>query len=238
MQVVDQEPDNETWLELARIDLQEGVTEVSDADDAASPGGNEIDRRYVVRAGSVGIVEPQLPPDVLGRIVVVMEEKRRDFAALARCLPVPSVEDVHTAALTVKILARAGILSSEEQVVDILADIVEIELEVELDIERVQPNVVEFPQFVIYREKVHELWSALRGGASLDDLLNQQGVVSEKVRILSEVIGTAPVADTGIEEGVLTVTTPGDEATVSLDASGSSVFGEREIVGYCWKKKE
>jgi hypothetical protein len=45
-------PDNCGRLELARIDLQSGVTAIADPTSGASPGPNEIDTRHAPRAGA------------------------------------------------------------------------------------------------------------------------------------------------------------------------------------------
>lgn len=46
-------PDNQTWLELARIDLQPGATALADPADPANPQGNEINRCHRPRAGAI-----------------------------------------------------------------------------------------------------------------------------------------------------------------------------------------
>lgn len=53
VRVVDQEPNNQADLELARIRLQEGMRGIKEAADPANPGPNEIDRRSVKKASLV-----------------------------------------------------------------------------------------------------------------------------------------------------------------------------------------
>jgi len=52
--ITETEPDNREVIELARIVLSEGATKVSEPEDSHNPTPNEIDRRYVKRAGARG----------------------------------------------------------------------------------------------------------------------------------------------------------------------------------------
>lgn len=47
------QPDNQTWLELARIDLQPGATALADPADPTNPQGNEINRCHRPKAGAI-----------------------------------------------------------------------------------------------------------------------------------------------------------------------------------------
>ena len=60
-------PNNEDWMELARIDFKNGLSEITTAD---------IDRSNVLWAGAVGVVLPQLDPAVKERIKDEMGYKR------------------------------------------------------------------------------------------------------------------------------------------------------------------
>lgn len=227
-------PDNLSALELARIDLQKDVKAVSDPADPANPKGNEIDRRYVVWAGSVGIAEPSLPTDTLEGIITGMQDGRRDFAALSSRYPVPSAHDARHAALTVEILARMKVLHPE-QVPDVLAAIAAIEQDAGQEIGAAYPAVAVTSEFQAYQEAVNALLSSLQAGEGLDILLTRQAAVSEAARELSEVVIQPPIADAGEDQSV---TVSGDEATVELDASKSQVFGGRTIVKYRWTHTE
>lgn len=52
--ITETEPDNREVIELARIVLSKGATKVSEPEDSHNPTPNEIDRRYVKRAGARG----------------------------------------------------------------------------------------------------------------------------------------------------------------------------------------
>jgi len=82
LKVTTRKPDDRTWLELARINLQPGVTEISDPVDPDNPGGNQINQTHVLSAGAVGVVEAQMAVETRRHIIQVMGRTRRDFAAL------------------------------------------------------------------------------------------------------------------------------------------------------------
>lgn len=232
LEVTTTHPDNQTRLELARIDLQPGVTRISNPEDPANPRGNEIDRRQVVWAGSVVVAEPErLSTAMLERLILLMGRTRRDFAALAGRFPVPSAGDVRHAALTVEILGRIGRLV-DERLPDVLAALAVTEQDAGQEIGAASPVVTTMPEFQAYQTAVADLRRALREGQGLDTLLNRQDAVAEAARELSEVVVEPPVASAGPDHAA---TTTGDEATVTLDATGSQAFGGRQIVRYGWR---
>ena len=237
LQVVTTRPDNQTWLELARVDLQPGVTEIATPSDPDSPGGNEIDLRYVVRAGSVGVAEPRLSPAMRERLILLAQDKRRDFAALGGRFPVPSAGDVRHAALTVEMLVRTDCLRPEP-LPRLLAAIAALEQDVGQEIEAAYPAVITTAEFTAYRDAVAALLDALRDGMGLDTLLARQGAVAEAARELSEVAlqpPEPPIADAGPDRVVLT---SGKTAITTLDATSSQAFEGRKIERYRWEKKE
>lgn len=227
-------PDNRTRLELARIDLQPGVTRIANATDPDNPVGNEIDRRYVVWAGSVGVAEKPLSPALLEGLIQLMGRKRRDFAALAGRFPVPSAGDVRHGALTLEIVARTGCLRPE-QLPDVLASIAAVEQDVGQEIGAAYPGVATMAEYQAYQSAVSDLSASLQEGAEIDLLLTREDAVAEAARELSEVVLQPPLADAGPDR---TVTTPGDTATLVLDASGSQAFGDHEIDRYQWELAE
>jgi hypothetical protein len=133
-------------------------------------------------------------------------------------------------------LARIGALPPEQSA-DVMTAIAAAEQDVWQEIGAAYPGLVGFPQFEAYQDAVTALLTALQESAGLGDLLTLQGKVAAAARELSEIVLREPVADTGVEGGATTVVTSGDEATVTLDASGSEAFGERDIAKYIWDKR-
>ncbi len=111
--LADAAPDPMTWIELARIDLAAGATEVRSPADPGRPQPNEIDRRSVRWALSKAVVEPRLPSELRDRIIELMRLKRGAFAALGTRFPVPSATDVRQAAVNLETLARNESLRPE-----------------------------------------------------------------------------------------------------------------------------
>jgi hypothetical protein len=224
-------PDNLARIELARIDLQPGVTEISAPADPQNPGGNEIDLRFVKQASSLGVAEEVLTPQDLERLIQLMVDGRRDFAALDGRFPVPSTSDVRHGAISLEMLARLGAVRPG-QLGDVLAALAAVEQDVRQELAESYPALVPTDEFVAYRDAVSRLLEHIRQGAVLDTLLTTQAVVSEAARELSEIALRPPEADAGED---VTVTASEGEATVRLAAGGSQAFDGQEIVRYHWK---
>jgi len=224
-------PNNQNELELARIDLQSGVTEVTNPGDPNNPSGNQIDRCYITWAGSVGVAEYRISLAISEKLIQIMGRTRRDFAALERRFPVPYEEDVRHAALTVEMLVRNGSLRSDG-LPGVLAAIAAIEQDVGQEIGAMYTLITMSPEFQAYQDAVSALLSALRQGEDINTLLTRQDQLAEAARELSELVIQLPVAKAGANR---TVFTDGVTATVVLDASASKVFGGSEITTFHWR---
>ena len=77
-------PDNETWLELARVHLQPGVKAILNPHDTKPPGANEIDRRYVTWAGGKDLDEQRLLDRINRLHEYHLEKQRRHNRGLYR----------------------------------------------------------------------------------------------------------------------------------------------------------
>ena len=226
------EPDGQAVLELARIDLSADVGEIRPAADPADPKADEIDRRHVRWAGSVGLSERQLGADDVEEMVLKMRRTRRDFASLEMRFPVPSLPDVGYAAVSIELLARTGNLGLA-QLAGVLEMLAGIEQDVGQEVGAAYGIIVSRAEYVAYQDAVAALLADLRAGRPHDALLTDQGNVAEKARELAEVVIRPPLADAG-EDRV--VGTRGDELVVALDASGSQAFGDHELKTYRWSK--
>ncbi len=229
-------PTNRTWLELARINLQPGVTEISDPADPDNPGGNQINQNHVLTAGAVGVVEAQMTAETLRHIIQVMGRTRRDFAALDDRFPTLSAGDVRHAALTVETVARIGSLRPAHWP-NLLATLAAIEQDVKQEIHKKYANVVDTgkktgKEFHEYVAALHDLQEALPLGEERD-ILTAQDRVAAAARELSEIPIESPIADAGRDQTAVTFE---DEAAVMLDASKSQARGGRNIVRYRWER--
>ena len=232
VEVTTSQPNNRTSLELARIDLQPGVTTIESPTDPDNPAGNQIDRRFVAWAGAVAAAQQTLTPAQLETITSIMQDKRQDFAALDGRFPVPSAGDVRAAAITVDLLARVGYLR-DQQLPSVLSVLAAIEQDVEQELGTEYPVLTTTSEFQAYQAAIDSLQTALRDGMDVAVLLTRQSQVSEAARQLSEIIIQPPAAAPGPAQ---TVTGTGGPATVRLDASASQGFGGRTIVRYRWDR--
>lgn len=226
-----EKPDNRSWLELARIDLQPGVSAIQDAEDIDNPHGNELDLRYAPPAGSLGIVEQQMPAETIQHLIQVMRRTRRDFAALDQRFPVTSTDDVRYATLTVETLARTGCVRPG-QLPSALTATASVEQDVGQELDEKYGHVLHTkPEFQTYQSAVKDLLNALQQDEELG-VLTRQDAVAEAARELSEITIQTPIADTSATQPI--VHTRRDEVVTALDASRSKARGGRTIARYHW----
>ncbi|GAM10170.1 hypothetical protein OR1_02458 [Geobacter sp. OR-1] len=227
-------PDNLLEIELARVDLQPGVTVISDPADPAAPAVNQVDLRYVQYAGAVaGAASGKLTPDLQERLVQLMGRTRKDFAALSLRFQSPSANDVRQAAITIEMLARAGLLGDGE-LAGLVASLADAERDTGQEVGSVYTGLAGTREWQDYSDSVVRLQDAVESGLAAD-ILTRQDEVAEAARELSEVVLILPLAVAG---GGETVAVTGEEGIVSLDASTSHGFGGRTIALYQWDLKE
>ncbi|MBI5655300.1 MAG: hypothetical protein HZC44_00140 [Geobacter sp.] len=229
--ISEQQPDNLSSIELARIYLHPGAVAVSDAADPALPVGNEIDLRYVPVAGARCVVDQDAWLSVARkeRLTQLMGRTRKDFAALAGRFPSPSVEDVRHGALSIEMMARIGYLRTEH-LAGLLAALADCERDAGQEIGVAYPELVRMKAYQDYADAVDRLLGDI-GVGDPETILTSQDVVAEAARELSEIVIQLPEAEAGPP---LVVTTAGTEGLASLDASGSRAFGGRTISRYRW----
>ena len=227
-------PDNRTWIELARITLEAGATEIRLPVDPGAPQPNELDRRSVEWAAALAVVAPKLPTVLRERIALLMRDKRRDFGALAKRFPTPSSADVRQTALNLETLARNDSLKAET-LPEVMTMLAALEHDVGQEIGLDYQPVIAKPEYEDYVAAVVALRNALHAGESIDVVLNCQAVITAAARELAEVVFQAPTADAGPDQ---TLTSPDEEVAVTLDASGSQAYDDQHIVTYRWEKEQ
>jgi hypothetical protein len=110
-----------------------------------------------------------------------------------------------------------------------------LEQDVGQEVGATYPPVVAKPEYEDYVAAVVALRNALHAGEPIDVVLNCQAAITMAARELAEVIFQAPSADAGPDQ---TVISADDEATVTLDASGSQAYDDQQIVTYRWEKEQ
>jgi hypothetical protein len=162
------EPDLLREVELARIQLEKGVTRIRDARDPASPKANEIDLRFVPRAGIAGA---RLTPAMRMRTDAVLWQLRRAFLEYAR-RQVITAHGVVQASSTAIMLASSNLVDLRN-VFDIFYLVVEAEAEVCLDVDAHHPTIAQKSEFADLKRHVEILRGLLAEGKNnLDALTN------------------------------------------------------------------
>lgn len=224
------QPDNQTWLELAHVDLEPGATDIHEPTDPTNPQANEIDHRGRIWSGAIGLVPPQLPPELQVRIDGIIQNTQVYFAELDKRFSVDVIGDVRQAALQLKLMLS---LLAPEQLVSLIKLIAGLELGVEHALGQTYPALIPRLEFKAYQEAVTNLLVALGNQQSVDLLLNLLAQVAEAAHSLAQVVFPVPIAYAGPDQ---TVEVIGDEAKVWLDASGSQAGDKQRIVSYRWEK--
>jgi hypothetical protein len=186
------EPDLSREVELARLYLEKGATRVRDARNPADPRANEIDLRFVPRAGVAG---SRLSPPARLRLEAVLWQLRRVFVQFTR-RGVVSAHDIlqstHSA-----LMLNASNLVDLRNVFDIFYLVVESEGELCLDVEVNHPSLVQKKEFADYKRHVEILRGLLAEGKSsvevYTNLLAYQSKASEVAELM--IAGEKPMED-------------------------------------------
>ncbi|HNK20241.1 MAG TPA: hypothetical protein PLG92_17895, partial [Piscinibacter sp.] len=102
-------PDIREEIELARILLDRNATRIRDARDPNDPKANEIDLRFVPRAGVIG---SWLDPTLRIRLAVMLERLRRILLAMARDSKVGTAHDALAGVISAQTLHTADLLDN------------------------------------------------------------------------------------------------------------------------------
>ena len=191
------EPDISREVELGRVQLTKDARRIFDAKDPSNPGPNEIDLRFVPRAGVSGSFMDPKSTMMLRR---TLTSKRRAFAAMSRG-GVASARSVYDASVTLEMLEAVNNLDFRN-INDCLRIVVQMEYDVVREIESSHPTLAGRKEFQDFRKNV-EIMNGLiaeakRGPDYLETLLAYQAKSCDA--ILSIYAGDdveAPVAEAG-----------------------------------------
>ncbi len=144
------EPDITTEVELARISLEKGARRVVDARDPYRPDANEIDLRYVRRAGVAGV---RLRPDVLQRLDEAIQLEKQIMKFLAREKKIISAQDALHALISLEMILKTAYVD-HANIWDLLRIIVQLKREVVLEVERRVPRLSAAKEFGGFKKNV------------------------------------------------------------------------------------
>lgn len=186
------EPDLGREVELARIYLEKGATRIRDARNPADPRANEIDLRFVPRAGVAG---SRLLPPMRLRLEAVLWQLRRVFLQYARRQVITShdvLQSTHTA-----LMFNATNMVDLSNVFDIFYLIVESEGELSLDVEVNHPALGQKKEFADFKRHIEILRGLLAEGKNnveaYTNLLAYQTKASEVAELV--IAGEKPVIE-------------------------------------------
>src|SRR6185503_11794569 len=146
-------PDVKQEVELARILLEKSATRVRDARDPFDPRANEIDLRFVPRAGVAGSF---LDPTTRQRVAAMLNAMRRGLFHMARDGKVGTAHDALSAVLSVSTLHAADQIDLRN-IFDEMQLIVEMQAEISADVEVNHPTLAQRKEFGDFRKHVEIL---------------------------------------------------------------------------------
>ena len=152
------EPDNQTLIELARLDLEAAATEVRLPAEPARPRHNELDFRFRRWAVSKAVVQASLAPALRERVILLMQDKRAGFTRLLKRFPVPAASDTRQAALSVETLVRVDALLPDK-LIEMWKMLADLEQDIGQQIGQEYPPVVAKSEFQRYQQAVDALLS-------------------------------------------------------------------------------
>ncbi len=185
VEVSQTEPDITREVELGRIYLEKGANRIRDARDAADPRANEIDLRFVPRAGRAGSF---MAPAQRLRLQNVFWQIRR--SALEYCRRgVLSANNVVQCCNTALMLDASNMVDMRN-IFDIFYLLIESEGEMALDVDAHHPQIAQKKEFSEFRRHVEILRGLLAEGKFTTEAFNNMIAYQSKLNEIS----TAAVA--------------------------------------------
>jgi hypothetical protein len=223
------EPDITREVELARIYLEKGANRVRDARDPDDPRANEIDMRFVPRAGVAG---SPLAPHLRLRLQTLLMQIRKGAIEYSR-RGVLTGHDLVQASSTALMLMSVGLidLASVFEIFDLLVD---SQGEMVLDVDVHHPTIAAKKEFSEYRRNVEILRGLLAEGKNnMDAYMNLLAYQAKTVEVaLTAVAGEkAQIVAPVVEEEKPKIASINDWEGVKAMAQPKPVM---ELEGMTW----
>ncbi len=217
------EPDMAQEIELARFHLTSGCKRILDARDSDRPGSNELDLRFVPRAGIVG---SSLAPATLYQFSQVIAAGRQVFSVLAYQKKIMSAGVVLNALVTTEMLMLAGLLD-HRTFFEYLRSILLLENDVVLEVERTDPELSKRREFYNFKDAIRrslgELKDSPRDLDFMARLISNQDKCARALEPVLEGLIVTP------DEAMVEEQRPTPETLAALSVY-SSLTGETESV--------
>ncbi|MCB9527968.1 MAG: hypothetical protein R3F65_12000 [bacterium] len=144
------EPDINTEVELGRVFLEKGARRVTDARDPMTPQPNELDLRFVRRAGVAGM---KLSPMILHRLEEAIRIEKRILAFLARVKKIMAAQDAFHAVISLEMIIKTAYVD-HANVWDLLRIIAELKWDVVYEVEGRVPDLSAKKEFAGFKKNV------------------------------------------------------------------------------------
>lgn len=228
------EPDVQHEIELARIHLEKGAKRVTDARDPYAPGPNEIDMRFIRRAGVSGA---RLSPVLLWRLMEAIAAQKRILSHLGRVKKIISAQDAFHAIITLEMLLLTAYVD-DSNIWLLLRTIAELEWDVVMEVESRVPELSARKEFTGFKKNVDILRGLVgerrRTDEGLENIVTYQLKACEAMDVLVEKIRPEAIEVKAMEGAVKS-----SDASAPLLEGGiayedikvrSEAFGESMIV--------
>jgi hypothetical protein len=153
------EPDLNSEVELARIQMTPGCKRVMDARDPNNPKADEIDLRFVPFAGTMG----SLSPAKRHGMAEFLRKSKITYAWLHHDQNIPAAADVMQSLVTTEMLLRAGFIDGNN-IQPILASVLDLQVDMIAYVENNMPEFSSRKEFMAFKKNVNSLNSQVSGG--------------------------------------------------------------------------
>ena len=144
------EPDISREVEIGRVYLTEDAKKITDAKDPLEPGPNEIDLRYVPRAGVVG---GYLPMELINRLRKIIRMQRDAYYRMARDKKVLAANGAALGLMTIDMLLESGTVGPQN-IMPLLSNIGDLEWDTVTEIEATKPTLKSMKDFGQFKHSV------------------------------------------------------------------------------------
>jgi len=174
-------------VEIARILLDKDVTSLADAADPQAPKPNEIDLRYVLRAGRAG---PGIDSAMQLGMTSMLAHARQALALMYRSGRLQNAQDALHQVIAMSAV-HAAELSDTRTALDLFAILLELQIAIYVEIKLEQPRLMQLPQHAewvsllrIMQATLRDRSSSLGAGPRLTLLINTQHRINDVVRAM------------------------------------------------------
>lgn len=200
------EPDIHTEVELGRVFLEKGARRVTDARDLMAPKPNELDLRFVRRAGVAGM---KLSPMILHRLEEAIKIEKRILAYLARVKKIMAAQDAFHAVISLEMIIKTAYVD-HANVWDLLRIIAELKWDVVAEVEGRVPDLSAKKEFTGFKKNVDILRGLIaerrRTDEGLENIITYQMKSCESLDGLIDRIRDSDIVVRPIDGGAAALT--------------------------------